>query len=272
MPWRCRRRRRRIAMPCSRCVPCANGWTPRAARASSCRATSPMLLVIGNKNYSSWSLRPWIALKMLGVPFDEKRIALRRAETKAEILRYSAAGHVPILRDGDTVVWDSLAILEYLAERHPQLWPADRAQRAKARAISAEMHSGFPHLREHMSMNTRKRYPGEHLGRAPLARIALARVHAHVLAQVGKAGMHLRRDRARLRALRAIGGPELRMALGQVFEDGERIPHHRIAVAQDGNVPGGRVAQDLRLRLRAAQRDALLVERHAEHLQRDPWP
>jgi len=135
-----------------------------------------MLLVIGNKNYSSWSLRPWIALKMLGVPFDEKRIALRRPETKAEILRYSAAGHVPILRDGDTVVWDSLAILEYLAERHPQLWPADRAQRAKARAISAEMHSGFPHLREHMSMNTRKRYPGQ--GRTPEVLAEIARIDA----------------------------------------------------------------------------------------------
>ena len=86
-----------------------------------------MLLVIGNKNYSSWSLRSWIALKMLGVPVDKKRIALRRSETKAEILRYSSAGRVPILRDGDTVVWGSLAILEYLAETRPQLcWPHHR--------------------------------------------------------------------------------------------------------------------------------------------------
>ena len=96
-----------------------------------------MLLVIGNKNYSSWSLRSWIALKMLGVPVDKKRIALRRSETKAEILRYSSAGGVPILRDGDTVVWGSLAILEYLAEKRPQLWPSDPAQRAKARSVAA---------------------------------------------------------------------------------------------------------------------------------------
>lgn len=133
-----------------------------------------MLLVIGNKNYSSWSLRPWIALKVLGVPFDEKRIALRRPETKAEILRYSAAGRVPILRDGDTLVWDSLAILEYLAEKHPQLWPSERAERAKARAVAAEMHSGFAALREHMSMNTRKRYPGK--GRTPESMADVARI------------------------------------------------------------------------------------------------
>jgi glutathione S-transferase len=133
-----------------------------------------MLLVIGNKNYSSWSLRPWVALKVLGVPFDEKRIALRRPETKAEILRYSPAGRVPILRDGDAVVWDSLAILEYLAEKYPQLWPSDRAERAKARSVAAEMHSGFAALREHMSMNTRKRYPGK--GRTPESLADVARI------------------------------------------------------------------------------------------------
>lgn len=133
-----------------------------------------MLLVIGNKNYSSWSLRPWLALKVLGVPFDEKRIALRRPETKSEILRYSPGGRVPILSDGDTLVWDSLAILEYLAEKYPQLWPSDRAERAKARAVAAEMHSGFPALREHMSMNTRKRYPGK--GRTPESMADVARI------------------------------------------------------------------------------------------------
>src|SRR5258708_36774252 len=96
-----------------------------------------MLLVIGNKNYSSWSLRSWVALKMLGVPVDKKRIALRRPETKAEILRYSSAGRVPILRGGDTVAWGSLAILEYLAEKRPQLWPGAPSQRAKARSVAA---------------------------------------------------------------------------------------------------------------------------------------
>jgi glutathione S-transferase len=135
-----------------------------------------MHLVIGNKNYSSWSLRPWIAMKVLGMAFDEVRIPLYQPGSKERILGYSQAGKVPILRDGDTVVWDSLAILEYLAERHPHLWPADRAQRAKARSISAEMHSGFAKLREHMSMNTRKRYPGK--GRTPEVLADIARIDA----------------------------------------------------------------------------------------------
>ena len=134
-----------------------------------------MQLVIGNKNYSSWSLRPWIALKVLGIAFDEVRIPLYQPGSKERILGYSPAGKVPILKDGDTVVWDSLAILEYLAEKHP-LWPGDRAERARARAISAEMHSGFAKLREHMSMNTRKRYPGK--GRTPEVLADIARIDA----------------------------------------------------------------------------------------------
>jgi glutathione S-transferase len=124
-----------------------------------------VILVIGNKNYSSWSLRPWIALKVLGLPFEEKRIALYGPGSQEAILRFSPAGKVPVLIDGGTTVWDSLAILEYLAESHGRLWPADAAQRARARAISAEMHSGFSNLRSHMSMNVRKRYPGK--GRTP---------------------------------------------------------------------------------------------------------
>src|SRR4030081_608890 len=89
-----------------------------------------MLLVIGNKNYSSWSLRPWLAMKVLKLDFDEKRIALYGPGAKEEILKHSAAGKVPCLIDGSVRVWDSLAILEYLAEKHPQLWPADAAERA----------------------------------------------------------------------------------------------------------------------------------------------
>ena len=134
-----------------------------------------MLLVIGNKNYSSWSLRDWIAMKVLGLAFQEKRVALYTPEGKAEILRHSPAGKVPILVDGPTVVWDSLAILEYLAERHP-LWPADRAERARARSFSAEMHSGFPSLRTHMSMNVRRRYPGK--GRTPEVLAEIERIQA----------------------------------------------------------------------------------------------
>jgi len=135
-----------------------------------------MLLVIGNKNYSSWSLRPWLAMKVLGLAFDEKRIPLYGDGAKEEILRYSPSGKVPCLIDGSVKVWDSLAILEYLAEQHAQLWPADPAERARARSISAEMHSGFAQLRTHMSLNVRKRYPGR--GRTPEVLQELKRIEA----------------------------------------------------------------------------------------------
>jgi glutathione S-transferase len=135
-----------------------------------------MILVIGNKNYSSWSMRPWIAMKVLGIQFQEKYIPLYGPGAKEQILLESPAGKVPILIDGGMRVWDSLAILEYLAEKHPALWPADRAARAQARAVSAEMHSGFPNLRNHMSMNVRKRYPGK--GRTPEALADVQRINA----------------------------------------------------------------------------------------------
>jgi glutathione S-transferase len=120
-----------------------------------------MKLVIGNKNYSSWSLRPWLALKMAGIAFDEVRIALDRPDTKAKILRYSPTGKVPCLVDGDLTVWDSLAICEYVNETYAQgrMWPADRATRATARAVTAEMHSGFAALRTYLSMDIRARKP-----------------------------------------------------------------------------------------------------------------
>ncbi len=133
-----------------------------------------MLLVIGNKNYSSWSLRPWLAMKVLGLPFEERRVALYLPESKQAILRDSPSGKVPCLIDGEIRIWDSLAILEYLAENHRELWPAGRAARAWARSISAEMHSGFAALRQHMSMNLRKRYPGK--GRTPEALADVARI------------------------------------------------------------------------------------------------
>ena len=124
-----------------------------------------MRLVVGNKNYSSWSLRAWLAMKVLGIPFQEERIPLYGEKSKAEILKHSPAGKVPVLIDGDLHVWDSLAILEYLAEREPRMWPADANLRARARSISAEMHSGFQNLRQQMSMNIRRRHPGK--GRTP---------------------------------------------------------------------------------------------------------
>jgi glutathione S-transferase len=133
-----------------------------------------LILVIGNKNYSSWSLRPWIAMKVLNLEFHEKRIPLYGPGAKAEILKHSPAGKVPCLIDGGTTVWDSLAILEYLADKHRQLWPSDPAERARARSISAEMHSGFPNLRNHMSMNVRKRYPGK--GRTPEVQAEISRI------------------------------------------------------------------------------------------------
>jgi glutathione S-transferase len=109
-------------------------------------------LVIGDRNYSSWSLRPWLVLKQAGLPFEEIYIRLRDTHTKVEIFKYSPSGKVPCLLDGDTVVWDSLAICEYLAEISPALWPSTRAARAEARAISAEMHSGFGAMRHSMPM------------------------------------------------------------------------------------------------------------------------
>ncbi len=118
-------------------------------------------LVIGNKNYSSWSLRPWLALRVAGIPFEEIRIPLYGPGSKQQILRHSPAGKVPVLVAPEVTVWESLAILEYLADRHPEaaLWPADSAQRAHARAVSTEMHAGFAALRANLTMNVRKTFP-----------------------------------------------------------------------------------------------------------------
>ena len=114
-------------------------------------------LIIGNKNYSSWSLRPWLLMREAGIDFDEHRILLDTETTAAEIAAFDAGRTVPILQLGDLTVWDSLAICETVAERWPekQLWPADADTRAYARSISAEMHSGFQMLRDCMPMNCR---------------------------------------------------------------------------------------------------------------------
>ena len=133
-------------------------------------------LVIGNKNYSSWSMRPWVAMTAFGIPFEEVRISLGRPETSSLIARHSAAGRVPVLVAGETTIWDSLAICEYLAEQFPDkgLWPHDVAARAIARSICAEMHSGFTGLRTAMWMNIRANFPGK--GRTPAAQADIARV------------------------------------------------------------------------------------------------
>jgi glutathione S-transferase len=114
-----------------------------------------LTLVIGNKNYSSWSLRPWIAMRVAKIPFDEVLIPLYEPGSREKVQAYSPAGKVPILIDDGTPIWESLAILEYLAERFPDagLWPDDARARAHARAIASEMHAGFAPLRRHCPMN-----------------------------------------------------------------------------------------------------------------------
>ncbi len=139
---------------------------------------TPLTLVIGNYNYSSWSLRAWIALRQAGAAFDVVRIPLDLPETKAAIAEWSPSGRVPLLRDGDLAIWESLAICEHAAECFPaaRLWPEDRAARAIARAASAEMHAGFAALRRHMPMDCRARRPGA--GRAPGVAEDIARIVA----------------------------------------------------------------------------------------------
>jgi glutathione S-transferase len=115
-------------------------------------------IYLGNKNYSSWSLRGFVAIKLSGAPFAEVMVSLSgESETKPANRSFSPTGRVPCLHDGATVVWDSLAIAEYLAERHPGMWPADPARRAWARSVCAEMHSGFAYLRNEMTMCIRER-------------------------------------------------------------------------------------------------------------------
>ena len=135
-----------------------------------------LTLVIGNKNYSSWSMRPWVAAVAAGIPFTEVRVLLDTPDTSANIAHYSAAGRVPVLLAGEITIWDSLAICEYLAEQFPEshLWPQDVAARALARSVVAEMHSGFPDLRNAMAMNIKARLPGR--GRTPGAQADIGRI------------------------------------------------------------------------------------------------
>ncbi len=135
---------------------------------------SDYTLYIGNKNYSSWSLRPWLAMKAAGIPFEEKMILLFDENWKENIAAISPSACVPVLTDGELVIWETMAILEYLAERHPEknLWPEDAAARAVARAVSNEMHAGFNALRGSMPMNIRKSHPGKGMGEGVAGDIA----------------------------------------------------------------------------------------------------
>jgi glutathione S-transferase len=146
-----------------------------------------MQLVIGNKNYSSWSMRPWVLMTHFGLPFEEVKVRLENFEPGSEFKRrigeLTPAGKVPVLVDGDLAIWDSLAICEYLAETCPQhaLWPQDARRRARARSVVAEMHSGFGALRSNFGMNIEARLPevgARVLAADPAARADLARVTA----------------------------------------------------------------------------------------------
>jgi len=132
-----------------------------------------LTLVIGNKNYSSWSFRPWIAMKVAGIAFDEVVISLDAPDFKSRVSKISGTGKVPALDDNGIHVWESLAILEYLAERFPaaRLWPADPAARAEARAISSEMHAGFVPLRRACPMNMWRPVKKRELNDEPVANV-----------------------------------------------------------------------------------------------------
>lgn len=119
-------------------------------------------LYIGNRNYSSWSLRAWLLMRELGIAFDERPLRLFSEEFRSTLAKVSPVARVPLLVDEGFAVWESLAIVEYLAERHPQagVWPAGRLERARARSVCAEMHAGFGNLRNRMPMNVEARLPG----------------------------------------------------------------------------------------------------------------
>lgn len=120
-----------------------------------------LTLIIGNKNYSSWSLRPWLAMAGAGVSFAEVIIPLDQQNSKAEILAYSPTGKVPVLKFGQLMVWESLSIIEYVNDTHPEagIWPADVVERAHARSLACEVHAGFPWLRANCPMNLRRHAP-----------------------------------------------------------------------------------------------------------------
>ncbi len=123
---------------------------------------SDYTIVLGNKNYSSWSLRGWLALKRCGIEFDEVIIPLRTPTSREQILSHSKAGLVPILKHDGQTIWETMAICEYLAETFPDagLWPDDKVARAKCRSVSNEMHAGFVNFRSHMPMDIKNQYPG----------------------------------------------------------------------------------------------------------------
>ena len=155
---------------------------------------SRLHLIIGNKNYSSWSLRPWMALTMAGIPFRESIIPLDTPETKSLIAEHSPAGRVPVLHHGRLVIWESLAILEYLAETFPEkhLWPKTMSARAMARIVSNEMHAGFQALRNACPMNLRRPRKPVPMGDEVLANVRrIEEIWRDCRAKYGKGGKFL---------------------------------------------------------------------------------
>ncbi|MGH6811937.1 MAG: glutathione S-transferase family protein [Methylocella sp.] len=153
-----------------------------------------LTLVIANKTYSSWSFRPRILMRHFGLAFDEAVIPMAQENTRAEMLRFSPAGKCPSLRDGEIVVWDSLAIIEYVAELHPRMpiWPRPRAARVQARSLAAEMHSGFAGLRGLLPMNMRRPVARRELTPEASADVArLEQAFGQARGQFGQAGAFL---------------------------------------------------------------------------------
>jgi glutathione S-transferase len=151
-------------------------------------------LVIANKAYSSWSFRPWILMRHFGIAFDEVVIPMAQENTRADMLRFSPAGKCPALHDGEIVVWDSLAIIEYVAELHPRtpIWPRLRAARAQARSLAAEMHSGFAGLRGLLPMNMCRKVKNRELTPEASADVArLEQAFGQARREFGQAGVFL---------------------------------------------------------------------------------
>ncbi len=224
-------------------------------------------LYIANKNYSSWSLRPWVLLRTLDIPFDEKLVPFNGgAGANWDAFRaFSPTGKVPCLRDGDSVVWDSLAIAEYLAERHPGVWPADPQARAWARCAAAEMHSGYAALRSVCTMNcgvrVRVEAPSaalrrdvariEELWREGLARFggpflagsdftAVDAFYAPVAFRIQSYGLQLAADTMAY-AQRLLGLPAMREWYDAALAEAWRDPEH-----EDEARRAGTLLQDLR--------------------------
>jgi glutathione S-transferase len=151
-------------------------------------------LIIGNKNYSSWSFRPWLAMKVAGIAFRETLVSLEATDFKSRLKAFGGAGKVPVLIDGDVCIWDSLAILEYLAEQYPaaMLWPRDVAARGYARAVASEMHAGFQPLRRQLPMNVRRPVIPRALDAVATADVArIDAIWSDCRSRFGKAGPYL---------------------------------------------------------------------------------